>query len=399
MKALAYKKEIFDINKIEVVGSPTITEDGVASGFSANDYINTIPLSMLKNKSWEIETVFQANNNNLPTALFCISDTINFGGVGYSFAYNRFQFGGRFGGNNDEVGVAISLFTTLTEGEFYKVKLEFNYLTGLYTLSYGFANGEYITSGSYTPVTENKQITDIVNDRNTSVVLTSKIGWNGVFPIDLKEFKIYVDGNLVYSPTKLQPMLEHRKEGFDINKFEVVGSPTITDDGIASGFGTASLVRTSYNKFTNSVKHTMHSRFTIKKGSYPQVFYCWTISNTSNMRLDFNTAFTIIHFRDVNDTEYTLGDMTEVLSDNDVIDITVTIYKSNISLVITKEGKQIFNKNADCVVDFEEGNVCMGAWGTTYGWQGSIDLKQFSITVDNQEVFNGQKDKYYILRR
>jgi hypothetical protein len=30
---------VFDIDKVTVVGSPTITSDGVASGFSASDYL------------------------------------------------------------------------------------------------------------------------------------------------------------------------------------------------------------------------------------------------------------------------------------------------------------------------------------------------------------------------
>lgn len=37
--------------------------------------------------------------------------------------------------------------------------------------------------------------------------------------------------------------LEHRKEGFDKSKFTIVGSPTITDEGIASGFSTENNIK------------------------------------------------------------------------------------------------------------------------------------------------------------
>lgn len=46
LKALV--KNIFDKSKIEVVGNPTITEDGVASGFSLNDRVETIILNTSK---------------------------------------------------------------------------------------------------------------------------------------------------------------------------------------------------------------------------------------------------------------------------------------------------------------------------------------------------------------
>ena len=36
---LALQKDVFDISKVTVVGSPTITSDGVASGFSSSNYI------------------------------------------------------------------------------------------------------------------------------------------------------------------------------------------------------------------------------------------------------------------------------------------------------------------------------------------------------------------------
>ena len=39
-KLLAKKRSTFDRSKFTVVGSPTITDDGVASGFSVNDYVS-----------------------------------------------------------------------------------------------------------------------------------------------------------------------------------------------------------------------------------------------------------------------------------------------------------------------------------------------------------------------
>ena len=46
----AVKKDVFDINKVTVVGSPTITNDGVASGFSSGNYIYTPTISLAQKK-------------------------------------------------------------------------------------------------------------------------------------------------------------------------------------------------------------------------------------------------------------------------------------------------------------------------------------------------------------
>ena len=43
----------FDKSKFTVVGSPTITDDGVASGFSGSDYI-TLPISLSEANSWQM---------------------------------------------------------------------------------------------------------------------------------------------------------------------------------------------------------------------------------------------------------------------------------------------------------------------------------------------------------
>ena len=53
------------------------------------------------------------------------------------------------------------------------------------------------------------------------------------------------DTGEVLSEEKLFEQISERKHStFDLSKFSVVGSPTITDDGIASGFSTANYIKT-----------------------------------------------------------------------------------------------------------------------------------------------------------
>ena len=49
---------IFDINKFTVVGSPTITDDGIASGFSGADYVKLPFIDFNSSNSWKIEIYY-----------------------------------------------------------------------------------------------------------------------------------------------------------------------------------------------------------------------------------------------------------------------------------------------------------------------------------------------------
>ena len=53
-KLYAQEKRVFDINKVTVVGSPTITSDGVASGFSDVNYIQIPMPNLAQYNTWEI---------------------------------------------------------------------------------------------------------------------------------------------------------------------------------------------------------------------------------------------------------------------------------------------------------------------------------------------------------
>ena len=70
---------------------------------------------------------------------------------------------------------------------------------------------------------------------------------------DLNSFKIYVDGELVYSPTRPTTFLERRKEGFNLSKFTVVGSQTIIENEVYTcGYDEASYVKVSFDNTLNS---------------------------------------------------------------------------------------------------------------------------------------------------
>lgn len=174
---------------------------------------------------------------------------------------------------------------------------------------------------------------------------------------------------------------------FDISKFTVVGSPIITDDGIASGFS-----NTSYLRLPNNV--TLGTDFEIYLS-----FVCLTNSTYAQICRGMNEgrfAFQLIqqtgtikfNFRDTN---IELGNKT-LLSE-------MQIGKKYIAKIKLKNGVLSWGYYLDNIytevgsistlLDMDTIDIFKIGGGVDNSFTGSIDLKQFSITVDGKEVFNG----------
>lgn len=196
-------------------------------------------------------------------------------------------------------------------------------------------------------------------------------------------------------------LVEHRKEGFDLSKFEVVGSPTITDDGIVNKF-----TYTNYPSIANNVINKLENnswkiRFA---GISPQSITTLNItgvSATSKGKLNIGwingTANFFLQIK--NSTTEKAVYVTTNKPNTPFVGYAVFDGTDNYTIAISFDGGVTFSKNtmtAEEKVNFEGANlpIASGSDSAT----GSIDLKQFSITVDDKEIFNGQKDKYYVLQ-
>ena len=185
---------------------------------------------------------------------------------------------------------------------------------------------------------------------------------------------------------------------FDLSKFTVVGSPTITDDGIASGFVKASYVRLLSDFYLKdnwevrvafSFSSTGSGALFANPASHANMLYIdsrrisfqFTSTGTSmtavlhsNKRLEPNTKY-FARLKYNSTTGYTIDISTNGIN-----------WENHITLANTS--KMVTNSNAPNTWD-------LGVLASSYTIfkDGSIDLKQFSITVDGKEVFSGNKDK------
>ena len=213
------------------------------------------------------------------------------------------------------------------------------------------------------------------------------------------------DTGEVLSEEKLFKQISERKHStFDRSKFEVVGSPTITDDGIASGFSSSTYLTIpklsslvgSANSWELDMQFTTPSDITSSRVGY---------------LLEGNTDWCNLIRVGGDGTNYTgiqvcltsTGSSYNIASYKQVAHVTAnTTYW--LKLIFT--GTEYLCKYSTNGTDFTTVNIATSSLkisdnstllnigvskNATNSFRGSIDLKQFSITVDGKEVFSGNK--------
>lgn len=177
---------------------------------------------------------------------------------------------------------------------------------------------------------------------------------------------------------------------FDISKFKVVGSPTITDDGIASGFSRSNFLTLNSSALVSATNYSINCAFCLLKdlttneynfvladdqGSnygiticiYPSKIYA-RCNSTSNMVLlaDNILLNTMYHVQiDVIDGNCNITTTVNNIKTTKTLDISTIKPWSNTLWLGNRPIDNIYS-----------------------AFLGSIDLKSFSITVDGKEVFS-----------
>lgn len=252
----------FDRSKFTVVGSPNITADGIASGFSSSNYLHTIIIDY--SKPWEIKfrAKFNSNYSNAGNAV------LNF------FGHNDYPNSLNIERINSLIPV-IDVGFTITEGassrDFNLRSVGIEYDT-YYDVVVGWTGAEYylkhklVSDNIYTEATPYVSSSHIIGSTLISSnpsLRTLDIGmtdYNHYFngSIDLKQFSITVDGVEVFSGNKT---------GIDTIKpddYTVVNSPTISADGILDGSTTST---SSYLSFPYDITNAKSFRLELEATS------------------------------------------------------------------------------------------------------------------------------------
>lgn len=388
----------------EKVGNPTIV-DGVASGFSASDYLQCQELTIQAGVPYEIATAIitpsDDTQNGNSNSCGIIGARALHNGLLYTFSNHPNPGCINFYGWQDNAGsVDKAILFQLEHSTLYYVK-------------YGYDGGRH----AYVSVSQDKinwetKTRDYVPSSNTGVFYIGALKFfNSYFPgsIDLNETYVKVNGVPWFGPGATKNLVPGGT---------VVGSLTVTD-GVASGFSSSKYIE--YEKFTGynndfefNVDFTTASSVQDVAGLVLGRDYLYggimirnkkarfagrtadgdtTFSVESGVTLTANTQHTVNAKREGNILTLTLY-KNGILEDTSTGDLTGVTFSSNIaSICIGRNAGGSFNGSINL-------NNTYIKSGSTYWYRGMVpQVKTCSIVGAMGTADLTQEDKNIILNK
>lgn len=384
---LKYAHSTFDLSKFTVVGSPNITDDGIASGFSTANYITTSSsFNFASAQSFEILLAITTPSNTASVTSYTgffntlSSDNTEFIVVGYELENSRFVYG-----LGSTTGTFWNIYgsNTIQPDTKYYIKIKVDNTTVTIQIS---TNGtDWITDASGT-ISSPLNINNVLRfglDRSLSRAFEGTI--------DLKSIAVWADG---------VPVFSGNKTGIDVIKpdnFEVVGSPVITEDGVLTATAN-SYVKKNNNPFINlTQKLVIQGSMTYKKAAGENWIYCtnfyldWSIINAG--------ASLRCRFPELNDdgtvkqtAVYLNLSSIGNIKEGDIINFKIEFFKNSVNLILN--GITTTHINLNLAFDYIKnlglisiGNTSNAQYVADHFYTGSIDLNSFKIYVDDQLVY------------
>ena len=182
---------------------------------------------------------------------------------------------------------------------------------------------------------------------------------------------------------------------YNKDAFTVVGSPNITNDGIASGFSNSSFVKIPniYSQFSNN-PWKIKFKGSIKQGTSPinLIGYSWADTAPITIGRMGATDSVQVYVYVLGTQGYIINAYVFSATETDVLEgyIEFTGERYNFYCIKNGDTKNPITTGVDSTdtlkLDTTAGtDLVLGR----YNGASTIDLKQFSITVDGVEVFNG----------
>lgn len=353
----SYAHSTFDLSKFSVVGSPTITDDGVLSNCSTNNII-TFTLDTAIYDNFKIELEFTTGATVTGQGFLSFNDV----GIAvdtlfrYKNTSNSVETKNLNLAANTTYKIIISvtgnnLVVTVNDSEFWNVD---NYKTvNLRTFYLGTQryNPDFLTSGS----------------------------------MDLKKLKVWSGGI---------PVFLGNKTGIDTIKaddYTVVGTPTITDDGVASGFSANDKINHTLSLTGTKLVATCGFNY-INTGSEIVAMGLF-ISGTSAGRCSVISDGSIRMYVPASTNEFitvSSSDMTLTTGDfiyavcewNENATCKFTVTNVTTGQTVTKTGTANWNKNIEDIT-----SIYFGSSGSNNPYASTIDLNCYKIYVDGNLVY------------
>lgn len=274
----------FDKSKFTIEGSPTISDDGVASGFSASNNIKPKSLISFGGKSWAFNAKFIPVNNSIDDRFQPIFSDVKDAKTNFFIGTDRY-------GTKLVVQIKDSTNANFIVQELSLGSLNLNVLNSV-CLVYKNQKLNVICNDSII-LDKNANLDDCTFNNLQTIGYSSAGVQSNYGSIDLKSIAVWA-GSV--------PVFNGNKTGLYVAKpdnYTVEGSPTISDDGIASGFSNENYFKTIQLSQLKGKSWEIHGKW-INKGitaiSAVNTFFdfggwtAWgsTVFNFSTKNLSFN---------------------------------------------------------------------------------------------------------------
>ena len=207
----------------------------------------------------------------------------------------------------------------------------------------------------------------------------------------IEAHKAYLaDGDTLTDPQGLQDVKYYNYSDFDKNKFTKVGSPIVTDDGIASGFvSSTNFLNATYTLTTPTTSIDIWTKVIITNTTETSGIY-WAVDG--NLRLQRSSA-SAIGLRGFSGTlSCDVTGLSLALNDEVIIHANVTGTNATVDVWINgvKSSNSVTHSNT---IESAYSHLVVGGQyrNGNYSPKNSIDLKYQRVLFDGVPVFSGNK--------
>lgn len=222
-----YNHSTFDRSKFSVVGTPTITDEGVVTTADSSNYAQ-LNFDFSKDHTFEIEI---KGNNSTATTIRPFNN-------GYQVYINP--------NNSNRCLLYVNSGASYSIGGVYDDALKTNYTLKLKIKKVGLTyTVNYVINGTITGTST----TTLATTPTYETYIRFQGSLDAQHSVDLKTLKLYDASGY--------PVFSGNKTGIDTIKpadYTVVGTPTISADGIASDFSSSNYITLSYNTNVNNIE-------------------------------------------------------------------------------------------------------------------------------------------------
>ena len=365
-----YAHSTFDLSKFTVVGSPTITNDGIASGFSNSNYCTftancgntTVQIVKFNISTLSSSPVVLVNNTNFNTIIQYVS------GSGKHFPLLTVNDGSNsFSLRPSTVNIVAN--TT------YIAKFTYNnstYELGVYLYD---ENWNLLDSAT------NTATNNIVLPTTSQTFNAGKSDNSANLILDLKYLSMTADGIPVFSGNKTD--IDTIKD----DDYTVVGSPTISDDGIASGFSASNYLTLPYTysdgvvNYVERVKFTTGSDITTRQPIRG-------INENVNKGIGITVNSGKVNYRIGTGTSWQQADSIDISTNTTyIVEFTQTSTTSTFKLY--SQNGTLLDTQTVTYTNLLYSQIVLGQnkiWGNN-SYTGSVDLNAFKIYANGNLVY------------